>query len=74
MQNRDLMEQNRVMQDRFLSLAGDAAEKYHRIKMTEMASQHQGITDGVVPVADMDDDEDKYLDNFMSGFLNGDQQ
>lgn len=67
MQNSSLMEQLRQMQEKFLALAGDAADRYHRIRMTEMAQSSASSLNGVQPVME-EDSMDVMMNEFINGF------
>lgn len=61
------MEQLRQMQEKFLALAGDAADRYHRIRMTEMAQSSASSLNGVQPVME-EDSMDVMMNEFINGF------
>lgn len=46
-----LQEANSALQDRLLALAGDAAERYQRLRLTEAAGMLQASSDEVMPTA-----------------------
>jgi hypothetical protein len=67
----DLRVQNRELHDRNLAMAGDAADRYHRLKLTEQAHLNTGVIDGIIPRNEAAVDDDVILDEFMSGFTGG---
>lgn len=65
----DLRAQNKELHDRNLAMAGDASDRYHRLKLTEQAHLNSGVIDGVMPRDAVMVDEDAVMDDFMNGFL-----
>ena len=66
---------NEKMQEKLLSLAGDAADKYHKIQLTNMANQNMSPANGVVGLEDVTsyEQDDRALDAFMDSFIGGKQ-
>lgn len=48
-----LTQMNEKMQEKLLMLSGDGADRWHRLKMTEMAHLRPVATEGIVPKEDL---------------------
>ena len=74
-QNRRLFDQIDQLESKLLSMAGDAAERYQRLRMTEVAHMQAGVMDGAVPLNQVRDVDpgDSFVDDFMSTFGKGRQ-
>ena len=57
-------------EDKLLSLAGDAADRYHRLKLTEAAQMNPSFMDGSIPLEDTRPDDERAMEAFLDSFHN----
>lgn len=56
---------NENMQEKLLMMSGDAADRWHRLRMTEMAHLRPAPTEGIVPTTDLTTEEDQAVDEIL---------
>ena len=67
---RQIQAQNDQLQNKLLSLAGDAADRYHRLRMSEMVTQASvHPSGGMIPADGLE--EDSVIDNMMAQMFKG---
>jgi len=57
-----LSDMNQNMQEKMLMMSGDAADRWHRLKMTEMAHLRPSASEGIVPRDELVMEEDRAVD------------
>lgn len=59
-------QQNDQLQNKLLALTGDAADRYQKLRMMELASQNAPAMNGVLPIGMMEDKSDRdEIDTFV---------
>ncbi len=67
---RKIQDQNEKLQEKLIVFSGDAADRYHRLQMTQAAQMRPSLMGDMIPVQEMNqmNPEDKDLNEFMKGF------
>lgn len=66
MQIQHLTSMNEKMQEKLLMMSGDAADRWHRLRMTEMAHLRPAPTEGIVPQEELTFEEDKAVSELFN--------
>lgn len=66
-----LREQVRTLQDKLLCLVPEAADRDHRLRLTQMANMRPEVLNGIIPLNQtVPETDDQALDEFMGQFTN----